>query len=164
MRGQSPAEKKAAVRSAPEEDPEFQIAPMIDILLVLLVFFMSIASTEVLQTNDKVKLPIAKDAKAKDPAQTKGQKIINVLWNVTGNVGTIDVDEVAYPQPGDIVPILQKSVLANPEIRVVVRADKNVRYEYTRSLLRAVGEAGVSNVTFSVVDKENASPTPAATP
>ena len=46
----------------PEEDPEFQIAPMIDILLVLLVFFMAISSTEVLQTNDKVRLPVAKEA------------------------------------------------------------------------------------------------------
>ena len=62
----SSAAKRAALRQIPEEDPEFQIAPMIDILLVLLVFFMSISSTEVLQTNDKVKLPIAKDAKDKD--------------------------------------------------------------------------------------------------
>jgi len=42
-------------RSCPEEDPEFQIAPMIDILLVvLLVFFMSISSTEVLQSNHSI--------------------------------------------------------------------------------------------------------------
>jgi len=31
---------RAQTRLAPEEDPEFQIAPMIDILLVLLVFFV----------------------------------------------------------------------------------------------------------------------------
>jgi biopolymer transport protein ExbD len=54
---------RAETRLPPEEDPEFQIAPMIDILLVLLVFFMSISSTEVLQTNDKVRLPVAKDGK-----------------------------------------------------------------------------------------------------
>ena len=60
------ATKKAAMRAAPEEDPEFQIAPMIDILLVLLVFFMSISSTEVLQTNEAVKLPVAKDSKPKE--------------------------------------------------------------------------------------------------
>ena len=54
---------KAATRLPPEEDPEFQIAPMIDILLVLLVFFMSISSTEVLQKTEGINLPVAKDAK-----------------------------------------------------------------------------------------------------
>jgi len=66
--------KRAAVRNQPEEDPEFQIAPMIDILLVLLVFFMSISSTEVLQTNDQVKLPIAKDASTKKPGTLRGSR------------------------------------------------------------------------------------------
>ena len=37
--------KKKVRKPDPEIDPEFQIAPMIDILLVLLVFFMSISST-----------------------------------------------------------------------------------------------------------------------
>ena len=37
----SPRQKAEKERKNPvEEDPEFQIAPMIDILLVLLVFFM----------------------------------------------------------------------------------------------------------------------------
>jgi biopolymer transport protein ExbD len=70
---------RTATRMVPEEDPEFQIAPMIDILLVLLVFFMSITSTEVLQTNDAVRLPVAKDGK--DPSKdVDSQVIVNVTW------------------------------------------------------------------------------------
>src|SRR3954468_17076313 len=113
--------KRAAVRSQPEEDPEFQIAPMIDILLVLLVFFMSISSTEVLQTNDQVKLPVAKDAKDVDAANKNptGQKIINVLWNAINNAGSIDIDSVAYAQPADIVPVLQNHISAQPTARIL---------------------------------------------
>src|SRR4029450_2796546 len=87
---------KKATRELPEEDPEFQIAPMIDILLVLLVFFMSISSTQVLQSNDKVRLPVAKEGKrVKD---NKGLMIINVLWNSAfgAGVGTLDVDGNKY--------------------------------------------------------------------
>ncbi len=148
------------MRAAPEEDPEFQIAPMIDILLVLLVFFMSIASTEVLQVNEAVKLPVAKDAIPKDK-KTQGQSIVNVLWNdLAGGTGTIEVDEKKFAQPAEMVPYLVEKVGNNPQMRVLVRADKGVRYEYLRGVLQAVGSSGIGNVTFSVVDKEQA-PAPA---
>jgi biopolymer transport protein ExbD len=162
MRKHSSAAKRAQLRSQPEEDPEFQIAPMIDILLVLLVFFMSISSTEILQTNDKVKLPVAKDAGKKDKANPTGQTIVNILWNPLNNVGTVDVDEKVYPTPDDIVPLLQAKMNANPAMRVVVRADKQARYEYVKQLLKAIGTAGASNVTFSVVDKDPGAAAPAA--
>jgi biopolymer transport protein ExbD len=136
----------------PEVDPEFQIAPMIDILLVLLVFFMSISSTEVLQSNKEVKLPIAKDAKeAKD---NPGQVIINVTYAPINNSTALEVDQKTYQSPMELVTMLKNKVAANPMVRVLVRADKEVRYEFMRQLLEAIGASGVGNVTFSVVDKE----------
>jgi biopolymer transport protein ExbD len=159
-RASKAALKKEAMRSAPEEDPEFQIAPMIDILLVLLVFFMSISSTEVLQTNEAVKLPVAKDSKPKEKV-TEGQSIVNVLWGneLAGGGGSIEIDEKKFAQPGEVVPFISDKVSKNPAMRVLVRADRNVRYEYLRALLKAMGDSGVGNVTFSVVDKE-AAPAP----
>ena len=150
--GKGQAAKKAT-REMPEEDPEFQIAPMIDILLVLLVFFMAISSTEVLQTNDKVRLPVAKEAKEKQPVKD-GLLIINVLWAPLNNSGSLDVDGKAYAVANDLVPILQHTVQVTPECRIMIRADKAVRYDYLRSVLKTAANSGVSNVTFSVVDKE----------
>jgi biopolymer transport protein ExbD len=139
-------------KADPDIDPEFQIAPMIDILLVLLVFFMSISSTEVLQSNKEVKLPIAKDAKeAKD---NPGQIIINVTYAPINNTTAIEVDQRTYQSPMDLVNLLKNKVTSNPLVRVLVRADKEVKYEYMRQLLEAIGASGVGNVTFSVVDKE----------
>lgn len=151
--GKGKAAKKAT-RELPEEDPEFQIAPMIDILLVLLVFFMSISSTQVLQVNEHVKLPVAKEAKeAKD--KEGGRFVVNVLWNPLNNVGSIEVSGKEYAVPGDVQPILFAEMQKNAEAQIFIRADKGVRYEYLRGLLKACGAAGVSNVTFSVVNKEN---------
>jgi biopolymer transport protein ExbD len=158
-KGGRTAAKRAEMRNQPEEDPEFQIAPMIDILLVLLVFFMSISSTEVLQSNDQVKLPVAKDASDdKKEGKAKGQAIVNVLWNPLNNAGSIDVDNRAFATPSDMVPYLQSKMAANPNMRVLVRADKGVRFEYMKQLLRQLGAASVVNVTFSVVDKDTAPP------
>jgi len=146
--------RKTKHRKADSEiDPEFQIAPMIDILLVLLVFFMSISSTEVLQANKEVNLPIAKDAKeAKDTKE--GQVIINVTFTPINNTTAIDVDQKKYASPAELMTLLKNKVSGNPLVRVKIRADKEVKYEYMRQLLEAIGLAGVGNVTFSVVDKE----------
>ena len=149
--------KKKRRRPEAEADPEFQIAPMIDILLVLLVFFMSISSTEVLQANKDVRLPVAKEAK--DAKENPGQIIVNLAVNPLGPGVAISVNEKNYPSSDDLIPVLQKHIEKNPMVRVVIRADKEVRYSAMKSLLAAVGKAGIANVTFSVVDKEVA-PTP----
>jgi biopolymer transport protein ExbD len=153
MAHQSHAKKaRAETRMPPEEDPEFQIAPMIDILLVLLVFFMSISSTEVLQKTEGINLPVAKDAK--DAAKTEGQTIVNVLWSELGNSGSILVDDQKYDVAEGLIGPLRAKVQANPKMRVLIRADKKVKYAFLKQVMLVAGNAGVGNVTFSVVDKE----------
>jgi len=155
MHRQTVRQKRDYERKNPPEDaPEFQIAPMVDILLVLLVFFMSISSTEVLQSNRKIRLAVAADGKA--AKKNAGQVIVNITWLAINNLGSIEVDDVPYPQPETILPILQRAVQANPMVRVLIRADKAVRYEYERSVLKVIGDSGVTNVTFSVVSKDEA--------
>lgn len=143
--------RKRVRPTEPEADPEFQIAPMIDILLVLLVFFMSISSTEVLQSNQEIDLPVAKDAK--DAKPNPGQVIVNISHVAINNATTITVNEREVT-PQSLIGMLQESVQKNPMVRVLIRADKQVRYEFLRTVLESVGAAGVGNVTFSVVDKE----------
>ena len=150
---------------APEEDPEFQIAPMIDILLVLLVFFMSISSTEVLQQNKGVTLPVAKDAKDANK-NVKGQTTINVLWNKLNNSGSLEVDDLKFEQADQMLSHLTPKVAANPDMRILIRADRDVKYEFLKSVMIVAGKAGVGKVTFSVVDKDpnDRSAAPAAAP
>jgi len=150
---QSHKKGKPHRKAEAEAEPEFQIAPMIDILLVLLVFFMSISSTEVLQSSDNVKLPVAKAGKDVDKGDTGGQIIINVLFNPVNNVSTIEVNERDMTPP-QLTEELKKKVILNPGIRVLIRADKQVRYEFMRTLLEAIGASNIGKITFSVVDKE----------
>ena len=109
-----PGRKKRVRKAEPEVDPEFQIAPMIDILLVLLVFFMSISSTEVLQSNQDVNLPVARDAK--ESKKNPGQVIVNVLYNPLSSQTVLEVDERPVDL-GQLAPMLQAKVVANPFVR-----------------------------------------------
>ena len=152
------AEKE--LKNPAEEDPEFQIAPMIDILLVLLVFFMSISSTEVLQSNHTITLPVAADGK---PASknSPGQVIVNVAWVPINEIGSIEINEIKYADANSIIPTVQKAIQANPVARVLIRADRAVKWEYMKTVMKAIAAAGVENVTFSVVNKESVSAPPA---
>ena len=147
------------LRNPPEEDPEFQIAPMIDILLVLLVFFMSISSTEVLQSNHTITLPVAADGKPASKS-SPGQVIINVAWVPINNIGSIEISDIKYPDANSIIPSVQKAIEANPVARVLIRADRAVKWEYMKTVMKAVAAAGVENVTFSVVNKSSVSAPP----
>ena len=149
---------KAATRVLPEEDPEFQIAPMIDILLVLLVFFMSIATEQVMQVNKEVILPMAKEAKEPDASdKKKSELMLNLTWSDIGNNGSIIVDDKTVD--ASVLPeLIKRKKDINPDLRVIIRADKRAKYAYVRSIMVAIGTAGVPNVTFSAVDKEMEKP------
>jgi len=145
---------KAATRVLPEEDPEFQIAPMIDILLVLLVFFMSIATEQVLQVRREIILPVAKEAKQPDASEKKKSELmLNLTWSDIGNTGSIIVDDKTI-DVGVLADLIRRKKEINPDLRVIIRADKSAKYAYVRSIMVAMGAAGVPNVTFSAVDKE----------
>ena len=158
MAHQSHAQKaRAATRVLPEEDPEFQIAPMIDILLVLLVFFMSIATDQVLQVNKEVVLPVAKVEKAPDDTKGNSEVMVNVIWTLD-NAGKLEIDNREMDFAGLTDHINKKREAAEasnvPNFRVVIRADKRAKYQYVRGVMAAIGAAKVPNVIFSAVDKE----------
>ena len=150
---------KAATRVLPEEDPEFQIAPMIDILLVLLVFFMTIATDQVMQVNKEIVLPVAKNIEKATPTTSATSEVnVNVIWNMD-NTGKIEVDNAGQK---DITALTEyiNSKRAQAEdanikdFKVVIRADKRSKYQYIRTVMVAIGQAKVPHVTFSAVDKE----------
>ena len=64
-----------------EGEPEFQVAPMIDVLLVLLVFFMAITTTQVLKVDKTIKLPTAPDALKKE--SQRAELVLNVKLNAS---------------------------------------------------------------------------------
>lgn len=149
-------ELRAKTRAMPEEEPEFQIAPMIDILLVLLVFFMSISTTEVLRQNKDVVLPVAKEAKDVPKEGVKdGEIVVNITWNdmSTQEPGKIIVDDATLTTE-QLASRLDAKVKLQPMLRVVIRADRMVKFDYLKTVMKSISQSGVSNVIFSVTNKE----------
>jgi biopolymer transport protein ExbD len=125
----------------------------------LLVFFMSISSTEVLQSNHSISLPVAADGKQASK-NSPGQVIINISWVPMNDVGSIEISDQKYADANEIIPPVSRAIEANPLARVLIRADRSVKWEFMKTVMKAVARAGVANVTFSVVNKESVSAPP----
>src|SRR3954469_10640890 len=77
-------------------EPEFQVAPMIDVLLTILVFFMTITSAQVLKVDKTIALPVAKDAQKKD--NSRAEAVVNVRWQPATKKAAFVFDDRVYPQ------------------------------------------------------------------
>lgn len=138
----------------PAEEPEFQVAPMLDVLLVLMMFFMSITSTEVLKTKTKLELtlPVALESKAKGSAQ--GEVILNVAWDSFTKQGAIEFEEKFLNSPEEVTStILRRKGRSQEFFRAVIRAGGNVPYSFVKQIITACAAADVDNITFAVLDK-----------
>src|SRR5438132_311827 len=87
-------------------DPEFQVAPMIDVLLTILVFFMMITSAQVLKVDKSITLPIAMDAMKSE--SNREQAIVNVRWDPKAQKASYVLDDVHYDDAKRMIPTLKK--------------------------------------------------------
>ncbi|HEX8310738.1 MAG TPA: biopolymer transporter ExbD [Chthoniobacteraceae bacterium] len=144
-----------------EGEPEFQIAPMIDVLLVLLIFFMSITSAQVLKVDQTIALPLAPDAVKKD--NSRSEAIVNVRWDAAKKKAEYVVDEKVFPDLGELTQALtlakrtgeaKVTKSENPTFRVVIRGDRDATALSVSLAMNAAAEAGVSDISFSATNKD----------
>jgi len=134
-------------------EPEFQIAPMIDVLLVLLIFFMSITSAEVLKVDKKITLPISAHAKKRDPEMSKHEIAINIRWDSKQNQSLLLVDDIAYPAIADLIPYLKERRAKDDRLRAVIRGDKSLPAIEVQRVMNLVGEGGIADISFAASNK-----------
>jgi biopolymer transport protein ExbD len=132
-------------------DPEFQVAPMVDVLLVLLLFFMSITSTEVLKKDQNLQLADAKNAKKPDEANKKDEITVNVGWDGTKSLALFSMDGVHYASAQDLQGVLAGLVQRDPRDHVLIRADKDVQYSNISDLMGVCAAAGIGSVSFAAL-------------
>lgn len=134
---------------------------MIDVLLTILVFFMTITSAQVLKVDKTISLPIAKDAQKKD--NTRAEALVNVRWKADAKKAEFVFDDRVYQQAAQMVEPLktakttgEKKVTgtANPTFRAVIRGDRDVPAIHVANAMNACAEAGITDLSFSATNKE----------
>jgi biopolymer transport protein ExbD len=119
----------------------FMIAPMIDILLVVLVFFIVTWNFALAENELDVRVPSA--AKANEPQPYVGQVVINVKSD-----GSIVVNRQTKTGP-ELLDQLKKLSQLYPDQAVIVRGDEAVDYKHIVEVLDICRQADIWNVAFA---------------
>ena len=134
---------------------------MIDVLLTILVFFMTITSAQVLKVDKSISLPLAKDAQKKD--NTRAESVLNVRWKAETKKADFVFDDRTFQQASMMVEPLKIAkatgekkitVGANPTFRAVIRGDRDVPAIFVSQAMNACAEAGITDISFSAVNKD----------
>ena len=125
-----------------EAEPEFAMAPMIDMVFLLLVFFMC-ASHMSQSQNIELKIPTA--SKAVVPKERPDRFVINIEEN-----GTVHKGMQAVKSIDDLAADVKAERERNPDIKVYLRADANTEHRQVKKVMNAMAEAGVDDFIFGV--------------
>ena len=138
-----------------EESCALQMGPMMDCVFLLILYFVSVSTIDMVRISKKVHLPgTHQGVVEKDES---GRFIVDIEWDESLYEPTYKVGLEFIRDPLSLTPMIEKSAKLgkNASFRVVLRADRRVPYEFTQQVMAAVAAANVPNMLFSTVEKEN---------
>ena len=129
------------LRRRHQEPEDFQMAPMIDMVFLLLVFFMTVASVAKSQRQIELELPESEESIV--PEDASGRGILSVDASGAYFIGD---------QPHTLESIqtaIRTRIQSDPSTQVQVRADQATEYAAVQRLLKAAAEAGACEIIYA---------------
>ncbi len=135
-----------------EEESGINMTPLIDMVFLLLIFFL--VATTIAQEERDAKVNLPKAATEKPISAPPQQVIINVLQD-----GTLTVAgrEVTWQELADM---LAETARVHPNRMVLIRADEKSYHMYYAAVVRICHEVGITEAKIGyVLDEEETVPT-----
>ena len=125
----------------------FQLAPMIDVVFLLLCFFMTSQLFAQWERDVPITLPTAKSGQT--PRRLPGEVTLNILKD-----GQVVVNGQTMDDPR-LSAMLRRLTDMFPGQPVVLRADKTTPYEHVIRVLDLCREVDIWNVSFATAPPES---------
>jgi len=133
--------------SAEGEELKLEMSPMIDLVFLLLIFFMVSSHLIIVQIDKNVKPPTAKDAQVAESSH--GRIVVNIYDD--GRIFGANKDQLTTMQ--DISSYVDEVKIMNDAVNVTsrlhLRADKRTDTRNIKKVVQAAAEVGVNDVIFS---------------
>lgn len=124
----------------------FQVVPMIDILFLLLCFFVTSQIYTQWETEIDVKLPTAQSGAL--PSRLPGEIMINIMKDGTIIVNRQVLDEAR------LASLLGRIVKLFPGQPVLIRADRQTAYDHIINVLDLCRRSDIWNISFATIAPE----------
>jgi biopolymer transport protein ExbD len=135
------------------EKVDITVISMIDVLFVLLLFFM-ISTTFNRKTEVNIKLPEAKGDAAKSNV-----KMTTLNIDANGIYGLGSGDETPHPFANQQLDTIKQELSRLPpesrELPFIINADAKTPHQAVISVLEAASETGFTHITFSALKPQN---------
>jgi biopolymer transport protein ExbD len=119
----------------------FQVAPMIDVVFLLLCFFVTSQVFTQWEAEIDIKLPTASTAEIEQ--RLPGEIILNLLTDGAVIVNGRRLNE------SELAALLKRLVDLFPGQPVLIRADKQTAYEHVIKVLDLCRQADIWNISFA---------------
>jgi biopolymer transport protein ExbD len=126
-----------------KDDPEINLIPMIDVLLVIIIFLM-LTTTYSKFAELKVNLPSADAEKRLERANE-----IDVVISAAGQY-LIQRKPVQFRGVGDLAEDLRRAAAGMKQAVVVINADNNATHQSVIRDMDAARQAGIGQIVFAV--------------
>ena len=124
-----------------KERPVIQMAPLIDIIFLTLIFFMSLSVYAQLEAEIDISVP--KSTTATEAMRSPGEIIINITQD-----GKFIVNQKTVDARG-LEKMLIKVADLFPDQPVIIRADENTIHKHIVQVLDACATANIWDISFS---------------
>ncbi|MEM1444240.1 MAG: biopolymer transporter ExbD [Verrucomicrobiota bacterium] len=137
---------KAAIESLDEEELSMDMSSMIDLVFLLLIFFMVSSHLIIVEIDERVNPPTAKNAAVQENAA--GRVVVNILAD--GSVWGQGKLELPTSEAIEdyIRNVKERNDDTNTPTRLNLRADEEVDTRVIKKVVQAAGDAGVNDVIF----------------
>jgi biopolymer transport protein ExbD len=129
-------------RGRGREELEINLIPLIDVLLVILIFLM-VTTTYSKTAGLEITLP---SAEAPEAEQTDRE--INVLITARGDI-LINRVQVAAGNADALAEALAKAASGKQEPVVIISSDKDARLQSSIDVMQAAQRAGIAGISFA---------------
>ena len=135
-----------------DDDEDINMAPMIDMVFLLLIFFM-VASHMIKIDKTPVELPQASSSVV--PEKILDRTFITIRSSDTVGEEVEFFMNLKNTTIEDIKTKISDSFLDNENISICLRADKFVRHKHIKNIMQICAEIGVSDVIFAAFEVSN---------
>ncbi len=134
----------------------FQIAPMIDVVFVIMLFFMVMAGAVKVERELNTQLP--GNAETSNATEFVDEQVITISEPGEVSLNDEPMDTLTSREMPALTATLIRLKKASDEAKspcmVTVVSEANAKYSRTVDVLDALSVAGITNVTFTVSDEE----------